>query len=159
MMRVAGRTYEVDWGHVLVATLVAGACVWYLADARATSTNVQNLLLVQPATILALILYVLILPQCVRRVADTPDQAALPGAARWTDLGRVAALAAAFGFFTFSLDRLGFDAGTWIFVTVGLFICGERRAWVLAVFPPVFTAAVVVGYQQLLPYPIRTLIL
>lgn len=162
MIRVAGRTYEVDWGHLLVATLVVGVCIWYLADARSTSLNTQNLLLVQPATVLAVILYLLVLAQCVRRVADAPGGAQEPSAkaaSTLADLVRIAALAAAFGFFIFSLETLGFDVGAWIFVTVGLYICGERRPWVLAIFPLAFTVAVVLGYQQLLPYPIHTLIL
>jgi len=162
MIRVAGRTYVVDWGHLLVATLIVGACIWYLADARSVSTAVENLLLVQPATILAVVLYLLILPQCVRQVADAPGEAGAlepKAASPIADHLRIAAMAAAFGFFTFSLEPLGFDVSTWIFVTVGLFICGERRPWILAIFPPAFTAALVLGYQQLLPHPIHTLIL
>lgn len=176
MIRIAGRRYEVEWGHLLVATLIIGACIWYLLDARGTSLNVQNLILVQPATIVAVLLYLLILPQCVHRVPETPPETVAdpPGepaeestekpsvrqaVSTGQELLRVGSLAAAFGVFVFSMESLGFDAAAWIFTAVGLFICGERRWLVLALFPPVFALLVVLGYQQLIPYPIPTLIL
>lgn len=167
-MQIAGRRYEVDWGHLLVATLVVAVCVWYLFDARSVSLRPNNILFVQPATILAVLLYLLILPQCFRAISDDPEAAVAAeeaqtpgpgGAATFGELMRVAALAAAFGFFAFSLETIGFDVATWIFTLVGLFVCGERRPLVLLIFPLVFTAAVILGYQMLVPYPITTTVL
>jgi hypothetical protein len=166
VVRIAGRAYTVDWGHLMVATLIVGSCIVYLIDARSTSLKTQNLILVQPATILAVVLYLLILPQCIRRVTGTPaevsvqtEKAASTPRITKAELLRVASLAAAFGFFVFSMEILGFDVGAWIFITIGLIICGEKRLLILALFPPVITVLLVLGYKQLLPYPIHTLIL
>jgi hypothetical protein len=170
-MQIGGRRYQVDWGHLLVVTLVVAVCVWYLFDARSVSLRANNILFVQPASIFAVLLYLLILPQCFRRVPDDPAEAAALAAAEegesaapggvssLGDLMRVAALAAAFGFFAFSLEIIGFDVATWVFTLIGLFVCGERRLLVLLIFPLVFTAAVILGYQMLVPYPITTTVL
>src|SRR5690606_32529851 len=97
---------------------------------RATSLRINNLLLVQPTSIIALILAALVLPQCFRR-KDAAEGATEEGDAdpakreTWRDLGKIAALSAAFGAFTVSLETLGFDAATFIFLALGTFICGE----------------------------------
>lgn len=154
----------VEWGHLLLLLLICGVVVAYLLDARATSLRTNNLLLVQPASILALILAAIVLPQCFRRKKDTAeDEAAAeptPAAQEsWRDLGKIAALAAAFGAFAISLETIGFDVATFIFVALGVYICGERRLWLIGVFSAVFTAAIVYGYQLLVPYPFPLLVL
>lgn len=167
MIHIANRKIQVDWGHLLVATLIVAACVWYLFDARDTSLRTSNLIFIQPAVALAVILYLLILPQCFRQVVDsktdTEDSGDEPGQEK-QDLTlrqflRVGSLAAAFGVFVFTMETIGFDVAAWLFVIVGLFIAGERRAWVLAVFPLVFAVLVVWGYAMLIPYPFPTLII
>ncbi len=103
-MKIGKRTYEVDWGHFAVLTLIAAFVIAYLIDTRATSLRMNNLLFVQPASIIALVLYLLILPQTLRRVSeDTPDgvrvvrdrgESAEPEGETWSDLCRVAVLVA-----------------------------------------------------------------
>ncbi|MEX0584920.1 MAG: tripartite tricarboxylate transporter TctB family protein [Natronospirillum sp.] len=167
MIHIANRKIQVDWGHLLVATLIVAACVWYLFDARGTSLRTSNLIFIQPGVIFAIILYFLVLPQCFRVVTDgdvEPEETSDEPGEEKQDLTprqflRVASLAAAFGVFVFSMEAIGFDVAAWLFVTVGLFIAGERRAWVLAVFPLVFAALIVYGYSMLIPYPFPTLII
>jgi hypothetical protein len=154
----------VEWGHLLLLLLICGVVVAYLLDARATSLRTNNLLLVQPASILALILAAIVLPQCFRGKKDAAEDEATGEATpaekeSWRDLGKVAALAAAFGAFAISLETIGFDVATFIFVALGVYICGERRLWLIGVFSAVFTAAIVYGYQLLVPYPFPLLVL
>jgi hypothetical protein len=158
----AGRV--VDWGHLLLLLFICAVVVAYLLDARAVSLRVGNLALIQPAAILALILAAMVLPQCFRR----PPESEMPEGAEeqveapketWRDLGKVAALAAAFGAFALSLETVGFDVATFIFVALGLHICGERRLWVIGAFSAVFTVVIVYGYQLLVPYPFPLLVL
>lgn len=138
------------WGHLMLLAVIAGTILYYLIDARSVSLRTNNLLLVQPASIIALILVVLVLPQCFRRLApDAPE-------AQPTDLnelGKVAALTAAFGAMIFSLEHVGFDVGTFIFMVVGLFLCGERRWWVVLPFSAIFTVGLIYGYGYLIPFP------
>lgn len=157
------RKFQIDWGHLLVATLIVGACIWYLLDTRGTSLRISNLIFVQPAVYLAIILYVLILPQCIRiksssNLEQTPQN---PGeeSLTWAQLLRVASLAVAFGLFIWGMEPLGFDVSSWLFMVVGLFIAGERRWWVLLGFPIIFTLLIVYGYDLLIPYSFPTLIL
>lgn len=148
----------VDWGHLTLLLLICGVVVAYLLDARATSLKINNLLLVEPAAILALVLAAIVLPQCFTRKSED-DDALAPPTENWRNLAKVAALAAAFGAFALSLETAGFDAATFLFVALGLYICGERKPWVIALFSAVFTLVIVYGYQMLVPYPFPLLIL
>lgn len=147
--------FSVDWGHLALLASICGVIIAYLLDARATSLKVNNLALVQPASIIALILAALVLPQCFkRRASGTEDEDALLAPKdSWRDLGKVAALAASFGAFTMLMETVGFDVATFVFVALGIYICGERKLWVIALFSAIFTAVIVLGYQLLVPYP------
>ncbi|MEH6354479.1 MAG: tripartite tricarboxylate transporter TctB family protein [Marinobacter sp.] len=166
MIHLAGRKVLVEWGHLAVATLIAVTCLWYLQDARSASLRIANLILIQPGVIVAIILYLIVLPQCFHVFKEeepitpkTEEEATKESSMTPAEFLRVASLAAAFGVFVFSLERFGFDLAAWLFMAVGLFICGERRWPVLAFFPPAFALIVVYGYQQLIPYPIETFFL
>ena len=144
---------QIEWGHVALVALMVAAAAAYLIDARSVSTNTGNLALVQPAAIMVFVLAAVVLSQAAPPVApeEAPD---LEARARVrTELWRVALLATAFGAFVLSLERLGFDLATFLFVAVGLFLCGERRWWVILLYAALFTLLVVTGYQQLVPYP------
>ncbi|MXQ14345.1 tripartite tricarboxylate transporter TctB family protein [Microvirga makkahensis] len=165
-MRIGNRTYKVDWGHFLVATSIAAFSIAYLLDARATSLNIQNLLLVQPTALFVLLMYLLVLRQCIS-VAEgalvpsrspEPDERAARDEER-KGLGRIAALIAVFGVFAFTVEDIGYDVAGWVFTVVGLWICGERRIWVLAIFPAIFAIIVVLGFKMMVPYPMTTLFL
>lgn len=155
-MREPGTRRVIEWGHVALLAVFSAVVIAYLLDARRVSTKIGNLLLVEPASIIALVLVLLVLPQVlVSRAARSPDE-------RWEErfkVLRVAALAAAFGLMVFFMERIGFDVATFLFVAVGLFICGERKLWLIALFSAVFTAAVIYGYQLLVPYPFPLLVL
>lgn len=156
------RKIKVDWGHIFVATLIVAFCVWYLLDTRDASLRISNLIFVQPGVIFAVILYLLILPQCFKRVEHTETPASATenqNDLTLIQLIRVASLAVAFGLFILGMNTLGFDVSAWLFMMAGLFIAGERRWWVLAVFPPLFTLFVVYGYDLLIPYSFPTMFL
>lgn len=149
---------SVEWGHLALIALMAGSAVAYLIDARGTSLNTSNLALVQPAAIVIFVLAAIILSQAFPKIdpeSNTPEIRAV----QRSDLWRVALLATAFGAFVFSLEVLGFDLATFLFVACGLYLCGERRAWVVGTYAAVFTVLVVTGYQQLVPYPFPMMVL
>jgi len=158
MQRGEGRLV-VMWGHLALLAVIGGVVIAYLLDARATSLRANNLLLVQPASILALILIALVVPQCFRRVApEAPDAPDAP-AETLGDLGKVATLAAAFGAFAISLEIVGFDVATFAFMVIGLYICGERRWWLNLVFSAVFTVLLIYGYGAIIPFPFMLTVL
>jgi type IV secretory pathway TrbD component len=165
-MRIRGRRYFVDWGHLVFATFIVAFVLWYLFDARSASLSVNNLLLVEPLAVFALLMYLLILPQCFRRSdtasvpqtpADDPLAPALPTEAR--ALIRIGILGGALGLFVFSLNTIGFDLAIWLFALVTMVICGERRPVPLAVYPLAVALVAVYGFRALMPYPMVTTIL
>lgn len=147
--RAPGRLI-VDWGHLALLVFISAVVLAYLLDARATSLKTNNLLLVEPAAIIALIFVALVLPQCFRRVSEEEEPVRKE---TLSELGKVAALAAAFGAFVVSLETVGFDVATFLFTAFGLYICGERKLWLIVLFSAIFTAAIIYGYQMLVPFP------
>lgn len=169
-MRINGHSYTLDYGHLALVGLIGGATLWYLFDARAVSTSVNNILLVQPTAIFALVLCLLILPQCFHRVAD---EAAAPAKAKEeeydplmpklpterSDLIRMGGLGAALGVFVFSLDIVGFDIAIFFFTAASMAICGERRPARLLLYSLAVTICTVYGFRALIPFPMATTIL
>lgn len=141
---------RVDWGHIALILLIAVSSVLYLLDTRATSLNIGNIALVQPAAIIVVVLSLVVLAEAfpVREPQDDDPDAK---ATQRMELMRVGLLSAAFAVFVLSLEAIGFDLATLLFIAVGLFLCGERRLWLIAVFSLCFTGFVVFGYQQLVP--------
>ena len=177
-MNFRGRTVSVDWGHLIVLLLIAAATGWYLLDARSVSTAANNLLLIQPLSIIALILVLVILPQCFR-VAEQHADGATPvhetvrarEETKASDLMqpklpterveviKLLMLAGLLGLFVFLLKPLGFDVAIFLFSAAGMAICGERRPLPLIAFPVIVTLVVVMGFKALMPYPMPTTIL
>ncbi len=172
-MRIRKGPRAVVWGHLAFLAFVSVIVGIYLIDARGVSLSVNNLLLVQPAAVIALILVACVLPQCfpLRTAADSEIADSEAGDSEPTDpvvetkaeggqdLMRVGALAALLGVFAIFIEQIGFDIATFLFVAIGLVICGERRGWVVATFSAAFTLFVVYGYSTLVPYPFTMRIL
>ena len=166
-MRIRGHEYRIDWAHLVFVTLMAAAVLWYLLDARAVSLRINNILLVQPLALFALLMYLLILPQCFRRAdAEAEPQApavedplapALP--TEFKALARVGILGVALGLLVFSMDTIGFDIAIWLFALATMLICGERRPIPLAIFPAAVAIVAVYGFRALMPYPMFTAVL
>ena len=153
MMKDRDTRLVIYWGHLALLMFISGVVIAYLLDARATSLRINNLLLVEPAAIIALILVAAVLPQCFRRVsrADGADEPETTESL--SELGKVGALAAAFGAFVLSPEIVGFDVATFLFTAIGVYICGERRLWVIALFSAVLTLVIIYGYQTMVPFP------
>lgn len=137
------------WGHLALLALIVVVVIAYWIDVRGVSLRPTNLLMIEPAAAFALLMAALVVPQCFRRLPDDTAQEAEPLGA----LGRVLALMAAFVAFALSLERVGFDIGTFGFMVIALFICGERN-WMLNIgFSAAFTVFIVWGYGAITPFP------
>lgn len=148
---------RIVWGHLLLLTVIVGVVIAYLLDTRAASLRINNLLLVQPASILALILAALVLPGIFPRSEATEEE---PEKKETTgDLVRVFLLIAALAGLAFSLETIGFDIATFAFMVVALAICGEKRWWVNLGFSAIFTVALIYGYGSITPFPFPLTIL
>ena len=145
--------WAIDWGHLALLLFISLVVLAYLLDARATSLKLNNLLFVEPVAIIALILVALVLPQCFRRLGSADAGHPPAQATSLSELGKAGALAAGFGAFALSLESAGFDVATFLFTAFGLYICGERKLWLIGVFSAIFTACIIYGYQMLVPFP------
>jgi hypothetical protein len=169
MVSFRGDQYTIDWGHLLVVLSIAIATIWYLFDTRQASTNINNILLIQPLVVVSLLFCAFILPQCFEKKGKvvevgprSPTENMLQAPALPTDRNEVfkmLALGGLLGALAFSMMIIGFDVGIFLFTFVAMIICGERRLWMLTVFSLVLTLVVVIGFRAMMPYPMPTMFL
>lgn len=142
-----GRRRGADVAMLLV---LAGASALYCYDAVRASTHIYNLILVAPLTALVLI-------PCVAefvtgaRPSDKAPQPAEPV----TDVLPVMGL---FSAYVLTLNWLGFDVGTALFVGAFLWLQGERRLLWLVGYSLTFALILTLFFSRMLPYPMPTLL-
>lgn len=151
----------VNWGHLALLAVIATVIAAYLIDARATSLKSNNLLFIQPACVVGLILVaVVVVTQGFRRVpaaAETPgaetSETKAPAAQSMSELGKVGALMAVFVALALSMGTIGFDVATFGFLVIALRICGEK-SWLLNLgYSAAFTLLLIYGYGAIIPFP------
>ncbi len=69
-------------------------------------------------------------------------------------IGAMAVLAG----FVLSMDWIGFDAATFLFMIALMFLQGERRPLWLSCFPAVFAILVSLFFEYMIPYPMPMLL-
>jgi putative tricarboxylic transport membrane protein len=132
--------------------------IWYYFDALAASPNVQNMLLIRPATIFSLLLYALILQRSVSIERVGQPEAVEPAPARDRKGLRAPIVAALLVLYVAALPWIGFDVATFLFVALAMAAAGERRPWFLVAFPAVFAAALALAFRFALSVPVPTLL-
>lgn len=135
---------------LVVLLVLAGASSFYCYDAVSASTHIYNLILVLPLT-------VLVLGLCIAQLV-TAVRSGEPEADRAESLGEVWPVMLLFTLYVLSLNWLGFDVGTCLFTGLFLFVQGERRWPWLVAYSVAFAVVVTFFFQQMLPYPMPTLV-
>jgi hypothetical protein len=149
MMSAKPGRLVIYWGHLALLAGIVGLVLFYWLDVRSVSLRPTNLLMIEPGAIFALLMAALVVPQCFRRVPEGEEEQP----ESLGTLGRVFALMGTFAAFALTLEWVGFDIGTFVFMVVGLFICGERN-WLLNIgFSAAFTLFIVWGYGAITPFP------
>lgn len=144
---------RVDRSHLALLIVLAGVVVWYLFDAVQASRRIENLIFVVPIGAFALLLCAGALIG-IARAALRDDTRAIES--RAPVAGRTIALMIAFAVYVSSMDRIGFDVASVLFVGIALWLQGERRWPLLLVYTPVFALGACYGFKQMLPYPMPT---
>lgn len=153
---------RIDWGHVALLITLSAVTVWYLHDAWTASSRVRNLILVLPASLLALALVAGIAVGVVvrgRRAASDPEDVKAEDTRSLRDRMNPLILMGIFALYILTLPVTGFDVGSAIFVMLALIVDGERRPVFLVLYPVLFAAFCTLLFGWLLPYPMTTLIL
>ena len=139
------------FGDLLVLVLLAGLVAIYGYDSVRASTHILNLILVLPLTIIVLLLCTI---QFAMDLATRKNIASEKAPVR--DVLPVMALFAAY---VVSLEWLGFDAGTFLFLVAFLRLHGERRLPWLIGYSFSFASLMTLFFSSMLPYPMPMLIL
>jgi hypothetical protein len=149
--RLGRRRLGVDLPHLLVLLAIAGFCAWYLLDARAASSDAQNLLLIEPAALLAFVFSAFILRDIftlapVERPILAPET-----------LGRIAGSMLLLAAYVAAMGFVGFDIATAIYVFASLRLLGERRIGVLLGVPILFAAVTITAFKAVISLPMPLL--
>ncbi|SES23653.1 Tripartite tricarboxylate transporter TctB family protein [Vreelandella subterranea] len=143
-----------DYGDLLVLMALVGFTLWYLLDAIRVSSSVQNLLLILPLSIVVLVIAALEVGLRLKRgtllIREESEGEALH---------RTLPVVGLFAAYVLSLETLGFDVATVLFIAAFLVMKGERHWPLLGGYSLAFGFGVAFFFAQMLPYPMHMLIL
>lgn len=157
VLNAGSRVVAIDLPHLLLLAGLGGFCIWYLLDSRAASTDVQNLLLIEPVALLGLVLILLIMRTAVT-VVPGPHVASprecLPRSTFLKVLGSMLLL----GGYVALAPYLGFDVTTAAYVCGNLWVLGERRPALLIGVPLLFAFVVTQLFRMAVSTPLPMLL-
>lgn len=144
---------------IVLATLA----IAYFFDAYRASSEILNMILILPVTFLLLTLCLIeFITQYVNCSHVQNEPAELSENDDYKDLEPLSTVAPVIGLFVayvLTLEWLGFDFGTFLFVSLFLRVHGEKRwLWVIG-YSFAFALATSVFFSAMLPYPMPMLIL
>ena len=137
---------------IIVVLGLASFTLWYLLNAWSVSSQTENLILIMPIAIMTLIMccleliQTLFLPTKQEKEDREPMTTAVP-------------IIGLFTVYVLSLEWLGFDIATIIFIAAFLFLQGERRWHWVSAYSISFGVLVTVFFSEMLPYPMPMLLL
>lgn len=143
-----------DYGDLLVLMALAGFTLWYLLDAIRVSSAVQNLLLILPLSFVVLAIVVLEVGMRLKRGTLLVREES-----EGEPLHRTLPVVGLFAAYVISLETLGFDVATVLFIAAFLVLKGERHWLLLGGYSLAFGFGVAFFFAQMLPYPMHMLIL
>ncbi|CAM3708670.1 hypothetical protein ACT3TQ_02925 [Halomonas sp. AOP12-C2-37] len=131
---------------------IAGFITW---SATQASTTLNNLVIVAPSAIIIGLLSIGIATKALLKPVSEPSPSSIDKSSIWSDI----LLLTGFAAFCFALTNVGFDVATFVFVWVGVLMCGSKGKWQPPLYALVFTVFLVKGFGSLFPYPMTTLVL
>ncbi len=136
----------------LFVLLALGALAgWYLWSAYSASAHIFNLILVLPLTVIILTLCgAAFVGELIAPTPVEPDLESVRG---------VAPAILLFCGYVLSLNWLGFDVGTFVFVLLFLLAHGESHWYWAVAYALVFACCVALFFSIMLPYPMPMLLL
>lgn len=161
-MKVGKFQIRGNWGHIIFVSLLVGYIVWYFFDSFFASSRISNLLLILPATVAAVILYVMVLFTEVkisridrneqlspRTRKDKSDQKAL--LKKWI-------YAVAMALFLFFIPVIGFELSCFLFMSGMVRLLGARSWKIYILYPVIFSVVTSYIFIVLLNVSLKSLI-
>lgn len=137
--------------------------ILYLGDAYQASSKVSNLLLIVPVSIISGVFLVGILIQI--GISVFANQKSLPVETEDKDekqtsseIKKIFSAMGLLAVFTLTINPLGFDVASFLFISLMLLLQGERRLSWLIGYPLVFSLLVSQFFSAMIPYPMPVLI-
>jgi hypothetical protein len=151
-----------DIPNIAFATLIVAWVAWYCYDAWFANAAVENMILILPVSVAALILYGFVVASCFHRVIEASEKA-VPRTEVENSVGRKKAVRVVgcmvlLSAFVLSGPYIGFDVSSFLFIFLMMLFLGERRIWMLAVIPLVFSTIVIYCFSHLLSTPLPVLL-
>src|SRR6266568_4807761 len=147
----------VDVPHLLLVAAIGAWCAWFWYDSYTAAADIENLSLIEPVAILALLLCAALLFDCIHvRGTTSPgppptsDRKPLTPIFRVRLLGTMALLAVYVAIGPFA----GFDIATFAYIFASLLFLGERRVWVLLLTPAIVCAIAIYCFNIILATPL-----
>lgn len=133
---------------------------WYLTDAYQASSSTENLLLILPAAVVVILLCLWVIGSTLFRSLRSEPQEAEADAEKQPKKKQVSVFGAMciLAGFVLSMDWIGFDVATFLFMVALMFLQGERRPFWLGVFPLGFAILVSLFFEYMIPYPMPMLL-
>jgi hypothetical protein len=144
--------------HLAFATAIAGWCIWFCQDAWRAQRDVENLIMILPASVLAVILYVFVAAGCVRIVRSPEHDAAAPRQPLGPGMaGKIAGTMALLSAYVIAAPLIGFDVVSFVYILTMLWFLGERRIVVLLLGPALFCTIAIYCFDTILATPLPLL--
>lgn len=152
------RTIAVDVPHLTFATAIVGWCIWFCQDAWRAQRDVENLIMILPASLLAVILYIFVAAGCVRIVNGAEQDAVAPRQPLASGMAAkiVGTMVLLFAYVV-AAPLIGFDVVSFAYILAMLWFLGERRILVLLLVPALFCAIAIYCFDTILATPLPLL--
>lgn len=147
----ASKINKLRFADLAVLFVLAGLVTIYGVDSVRSSTQILNLIFVLPVTGIVLLLCIVRFVFELRdRKNETPKR---------DSVVEIAPVMALFAAYVISLNWLGFDVGTSLFVAAFLWLRGERRwSWLIG-YSIALGFGLTLFFSAMLPYPMPMLVL
>lgn len=148
------------YNELALAGFFLAVTCWYLLDTYKASARTENLLLILPAAVVVIALCLWnILLACYRYrrsvAAGTVPERVEKDVKKRVSVPLAMAL---LGAFVLSMNWIGFDLATFLFIFGMLLLQGERRWFWLGPFSLSFAIIVALFFEYMVPYPMPMLL-
>ena len=157
VFQLAGRKIGVDLPHLAFATGLMGWIAWFCRDAWLSDNAIENLILIVPASAVALLLYLFVAASCFKPV-ETEATASPHGRVTSGLALKIAGSMALLAAFAVAGPLIGFDVVSFVYLLAMLLLLGERRIWVLVLAPLIFSALAIYCFGTILATPLPMLL-
>ncbi|MDE1991703.1 MAG: tripartite tricarboxylate transporter TctB family protein [Rhizobiaceae bacterium] len=145
----------VDLPHLAFATAIAAWCIWYGIDAWRAQQTVANLIMIVPATIGGLILYLVVAFGCFHGLkAGQAEVLCERGKLEKGKGPKIAGTMAMLIAFVIVGPTVGFDVACLLYIGGMLLFLGERRLIPLILIPAIFCGLAIYCFSQILYTPL-----